>query len=105
MDMIMENRLLGRLDRFKRCLLAGCAAAAIVVPLSLVLLTTLSVQGLAQTAGAPHPGTEAALRHQIESMLKDQPDYSVMVPGLAEAAHQQYESGQIDFKKKWGALK
>jgi len=60
---------------------------------------------VAQTADAAHPGTEAALRHQIESMEKDQPDYSVMVPSLARASREQYESGQIDFKKKWGALK
>jgi len=31
----------------------------------------------------PSPGTEAALRHQIESMIKGQRDYSVLTPTLA----------------------
>lgn len=107
MDVIMENRLLVRLNVLKKSLLASCAATAIIAPLSLGLLTASPAQGpaMAQTADAPHPGTEAALRHQIESMMKDRPDYSVMVPSLAQAARQQYESGQIDFKKRWGALK
>jgi beta-lactamase regulating signal transducer with metallopeptidase domain len=107
MDVIMENRFLVRLNALKKSLLATCAATAIVAPLSLGLLTAPAGQGpaLAQTADAPHPGTEAALRHQIESMMKDQPDYSVMVPSLAQAARQQHETGQIDIKKRWGALK
>lgn len=33
----------------------------------------------------PSPGTEAALRHQIESMIKGQRDYSVLKPALASA--------------------
>ena len=33
----------------------------------------------------PSPGTEAALRHQIESMMKGQRDYSVLMPALASA--------------------
>lgn len=107
MDAIMENELLVRLNIFKKSLLASCAAVAIVAPLSLGLLTAPAVRNLvfAQETDAPHPGTEAALRHQIESMLKDQPDYSAMVPSLAQAARQQYQSGQIDIKKRYGALK
>jgi hypothetical protein len=37
----------------------------------------------------PSPGTEAAVRHQIETTWKGQQDYSVMSPGLAEAARAQ----------------
>jgi beta-lactamase regulating signal transducer with metallopeptidase domain len=33
----------------------------------------------------PSPGTEAALRHQIESMQKGQRDYSVLTPALTSA--------------------
>jgi hypothetical protein len=33
----------------------------------------------------PSPGTEAALRHQIDSMIKGQRDYSVLRPALASA--------------------
>jgi beta-lactamase regulating signal transducer with metallopeptidase domain len=35
------------------------------------------------------PGTEAAVRHQIETLWKGQQDYSVMSPGLAAAAREQ----------------
>jgi len=37
----------------------------------------------------PSPGTEAALRHQIEEMEKGQRDYSVLMPALASAAKEQ----------------
>ena len=87
MDEIMENRFLARLNVLKKSLLASCAAAAIVAPLSLGLLTASPAQGpaMAQAADAPHPGTEAALRHHIESMLRGQPDYSMMASSLAQA--------------------
>ena len=44
--------------------------------------------------GVPHPGTEAALRHQIESIEKGQPDLDLMVPSLAQAARAQAERTQ-----------
>jgi len=105
-ETITENRLLVRLNVVKKSLLATCAATAIVAPMTLGLLTAPLAQGpaVAQTADAPHPGTEAALRHQVESMVKGQPDYSVMVPSLAKGARQQNDSGQINIQK-WGALK
>jgi beta-lactamase regulating signal transducer with metallopeptidase domain len=37
----------------------------------------------------PSPGTEAAVRHQLDTLWKGQQDYSVMSPGLAAAAHAQ----------------
>jgi hypothetical protein len=41
-------------------------------------------------SNTPSPGTEAALRHQIEADLKDQPDYGVLSPGLAAATREQW---------------
>jgi beta-lactamase regulating signal transducer with metallopeptidase domain len=38
----------------------------------------------------PSPGTEAALRHQIEAEENDQPDYGVLMPGLAAATREQW---------------
>ena len=38
----------------------------------------------------PSPGTEAALRHQIETEINDRPDYSVLMPGLAAATREQW---------------
>jgi hypothetical protein len=105
MDVIMENRILVRLNPLRKGLLAACAAIAVATPLALGLLTSPSALALAKIADAPHPGTEAALRHQIESMEKDQPDYSAMIPRLAQVARQQYASGIIDIKKSAGALK
>jgi beta-lactamase regulating signal transducer with metallopeptidase domain len=37
----------------------------------------------------PSPGTEAAVRHQLETLSKGQQDYSMMSPALADAARQQ----------------
>jgi Domain of unknown function (DUF3471)/BlaR1 peptidase M56 len=38
----------------------------------------------------PSPGTEDALRHQIEADMKDQPDYGALSPGLAAATREQW---------------
>jgi hypothetical protein len=38
----------------------------------------------------PSPGTEAALRHQIENEIKNQPDYSILMPALAAATREQW---------------
>ena len=73
MDAIMENRFLVRLTGFKKSLLAACATAAIVAPLSLGLLTAPPLLARTQTMDAPHPGTEAALRRQIEGWERKQP--------------------------------
>lgn len=40
-------------------------------------------------SNTPSPGTEAAVRHQIESLVKGEADYSAMAPPLAAAARQQ----------------
>lgn len=52
----------------------------------------------------PAPGTEAALRHQIETLGRGEPDYDVMGPGLVEATRQQLPQITVMFKKV-GALK
>jgi hypothetical protein len=52
----------------------------------------------------PSPGTEAALRHQIETLERGEPDYSAMGPGLAEASRQQLPQIR-DLFKRMGGLK
>lgn len=52
----------------------------------------------------PAPGTEAALRHQIETLERGEPDYDAMGPGLVEATRQQLPQITVMFKKV-GALK
>jgi beta-lactamase regulating signal transducer with metallopeptidase domain len=37
----------------------------------------------------PGPGTEAAIRHQIETLARGEPDYDSMTPALAEATREQ----------------
>ena len=39
-------------------------------------------------SNTPSPGTEAALRHQIDAELKNGPDYSVLAPALAAATRE-----------------
>lgn len=52
----------------------------------------------------PAPGTEAALRHQIETLEHGEPDYDVMGPSLVEATRQQLPQITVLFQKV-GALK
>jgi hypothetical protein len=52
----------------------------------------------------PSPGTEAALRHQIESMIKAQRDYSVLMPALASAV-KEMEPTILAAVSSMGALK
>jgi Zn-dependent protease with chaperone function len=102
---VMETVVLP-LSVARKALLTGLAAGVLIAPVSLGLLTAPPGEGsaVAQAADAPHPGTEAALRHQIESMEKGQPDYSAMVPSLAQVVRQYYDSGQINIQR-WGVFK
>lgn len=52
----------------------------------------------------PTPGTEAALRNQIESLEAGQPNYDAMTPGLA-AATRELQDQMLTWIKTWGALK
>jgi len=54
-------------------------------------------------SNTPSPGTEAAVRHQIESLVKGQADYSAMAPMLANAAREQ-ESRTAEMFGSLGAL-
>jgi DNA-binding beta-propeller fold protein YncE len=75
-----------------------------------VLMADLAEQAKVQAAieariksNMPSPGTENALRHQIEALEKGQADYNAMAPGLADAARQQ-AAGIATMFAKWGAL-
>jgi beta-lactamase regulating signal transducer with metallopeptidase domain len=106
MDVIMENRFLVRLNVLKKSLLATCAATAIVAPLSLGLLTAPPAQSAAaaQTADAPHPGTEAALRRQIDGWESKQPVLEGLSPSMIMLTKQQQATIQIMIDG-WGSLK
>jgi hypothetical protein len=39
----------------------------------------------------PSPGTEAALRHQIEGEINNRPDYDSLMPSLADATREQWQ--------------
>ena len=52
----------------------------------------------------PSPGTEAALRHQIDSMIKGQRDYSVLMPALASAV-KEMEPNILAAVSSMGSLK
>ena len=52
----------------------------------------------------PSPGTEAALRRQIEGLMSGTPDYGIMVPTLAAGTRQML--GDLHSKvANWGAVK
>ncbi len=51
----------------------------------------------------PSPGTEAALRHDIDGLTRGQPDYDKMVPVLAAGTRQMLPIIQAKLVK-WGAL-
>jgi Domain of unknown function (DUF3471) len=55
-------------------------------------------------SNTPSPGTEAAVRHQIEAFGKGHADYSAMAPGLANAARQQEAQASQAFSQL-GAFK
>ena len=81
-ETIMENRIATRLNAMKKTLLATCAATALVAPLALGLLTATPAvaPAMAQGADTPHPGTEAALRRQIEGWENKQPVLEELTP-------------------------
>ena len=55
-------------------------------------------------AGTPSPGTEAAVRDQVESLESGHADYDAMTPELAAIARPQ-EPGIVKMIAQWGALK
>src|SRR6185503_2240736 len=55
-------------------------------------------------AKTPSPGTETAVRKQIESLLQGQMDYPDMTPQLAEVSRSQAEN-ILKLAPQWGALK
>ncbi|MEI9989296.1 MAG: hypothetical protein WDM86_04590 [Rhizomicrobium sp.] len=61
--------------------------------------------GLARriAANVPSPGTEAALRHDIEGLANGRPDYDKMVPVLAAGTRQMLPALQAKLTK-WGPL-
>jgi len=106
MEMIMDNKFAIRLRTWEKTMLAACAATAIAAPLALGLLTAppAVAPAMAQTPDAPHPGTEAALRRQIEGWEKKQPALGELAGGLAVGTTQDQAAIQKQFDGL-GALK
>ena len=55
-------------------------------------------------AKTPSPGTEAAVRKQIESLLQGRMDYADMTPQLADVSRSQAEN-ILKLAPQWGPLK
>jgi beta-lactamase regulating signal transducer with metallopeptidase domain len=105
LENILENRDTLLLSGAQKGLLGACAAIALAAPLFWGLLTTPS--GMAapqQTAGIPHPGTEAVLRRQLEGWQMRQPDIADMGTALAAATNGQRARLQREFDRL-GTLK
>jgi hypothetical protein len=82
------------LSVMKKLALVASAAAVVVVPVSLGLLAAPSAIAQPEASG-PHPGTEAAVREQIEGWEKRQPVTDGMVQSTKDATHQQQATIQL----------
>jgi len=78
----------------KKLTRVASAVAVVAVPLSLGLLAAPSAIAQSETSG-PHPGTEAAVREQIEGWEKRQPVTDGMVQSTKDATHQQQPTIQM----------
>jgi hypothetical protein len=78
----------------KRLMLISSAVAVIAMPVSLGLLAAPSAIAQVETS-SPHPGTEAAVREQIEGWEKRQPITDGMVQATKDATHQQQPTIQM----------
>ncbi len=105
-EAILRSKIFSRLTLLHKSVLALCAAIVIVAPMTLGMLTAppFIEPALALVAHRPHPGTEAALRHQIESMERGRADFGQMTQSLAEYERIQSPYNQATIKK-WGALR
>lgn len=95
----MKNSVIAHLNLPKKALLAASAAAALLLPLSLGLLTVPSAlaQSTAPSSGPvsrdmikrsdgnSSPGLSEALRKNSEALLRGAPDYSLMTPRMQGA--------------------
>ena len=52
----------------------------------------------------PHPGSEQALRRQIEAIEAGQPDYDAMTPNTAKLLRGQFSEIRPAPARQWGAL-
>ena len=108
MDTIIENRISIHLNMATKFLLASSATFVVAAPLALGLL--VSPKAIAQTPSgeaprtAPSPGTEAALRHQIEGWENKQPAVEALGAGMVAATRQQQAAIQKSIDD-FGALK
>jgi hypothetical protein len=103
MDMIIENRIAARLHVGMKTLLAAGAAAAVTAPLALglILPSIAETDGMRTTAS---PGTEAALRRQIEGWEKKQPAIEAMTDEMAVLTRRQQATIQSSIDE-YGPLK
>jgi hypothetical protein len=101
MEDIMRNTVIARLNLTKKALLAASAAALLALPLLLGLPLSMP---MAMAEGTPAPGSEAALRRQIEAWERKAPLYAEMAPAMANTYTREREQSQAMIDG-WGALK
>jgi len=82
-EAIMENRLIKSLNGTKKAILACVAAAAIGIPIAAAMI--MPTDTFVEDRTSPSPGTEAALRHLIETWERQQPDFAALTPAMAQA--------------------
>lgn len=97
----MKHTIIVRLDIPKKMLLAASAAAVLGLPLAMGVFSAPSAWA---QSDRPHPGTEAALRRQIEGWENKQPATEEMTAEMVRLTADQREQIQR-LINGWGALK
>src|SRR6185437_6637734 len=93
LERIMQNQSVLLLGTLKKGLLVGAALTSLALPLILGLVVIPSaIAQVDSGVGVPHPGTEAAVREQIEGWENHQPDTSDMAQALIDVTRQQQPS-------------
>ena len=85
-EAIMENRFIKKLGGAKKAVLAAVAVLAIGVPVAGAMVMPGDTFGEARASASA--GTEAALRHLIESWQRHQPDFAALSPAMAQIFRQ-----------------
>jgi beta-lactamase regulating signal transducer with metallopeptidase domain len=104
MDMIIENRIAARLNVGMKTLLTAGAVLAVTAPLALGLISPGAVAQTDVVRTTAGPGTEAALRHQIEGWEKKMPAIEALTEPMVAATHQQQAAIQSSIDE-YGPLK
>jgi beta-lactamase regulating signal transducer with metallopeptidase domain len=102
MEAIMRNSLIRQLSLLKKGVLAATAVLMLALPLMLGIPVGIPM-AMAQSS-APTPGSEAALRRQIDGWEQKKPPFAELAPAMAATYEKERDQSQrlID---SWGAFK